>query len=387
MNRISILILFIIMSFNTDTVAQQNTLININWKISGIIPPAPGETNAPGLAGPVAGIHNNVLMVAGGANFPGEMPWNGGQKKYHKEVYIFQNSNDSLVHLKTLELPFTIAYSATCSTPYGVLSVGGENQNGLTDMVFLLEWSVESGNILRRELPSLPYPLTNASVVFAGEKIYVAGGERLKDVSNELLVLDLKDLSVGWKLLPSLPIELSHAVMIADSSADEDLIFILGGRKRNPGSTSDFYSSVFAFDIRKGKWTTKKKMPYALSAGTGSAAGGGQLLAFGGDAGETFEKTERLIADINKETDPEKKQQLNQTKINLQSSHPGFCRQVLLYNVKKDDWQKLDCIPFEAPVTTTAVRWNDTIFIPSGEIRAGVRSPKILSAKLSQNLQ
>jgi N-acetylneuraminate epimerase len=74
---------------------------------------------------------------------------------------------------------------------------------------------------------------------------------------------------------------------------------------------------------------------------------------------------------------------LNKEKIKVQSSHPGFCRQVLTYDTEKDKWKEGSCIPFEVPVTTTAISWDGQVVIPSGEIRAGVRTPHILTAKIS----
>jgi N-acetylneuraminic acid mutarotase len=127
----------------------------------------------------------------------------------------------------------------------------------------------------------------------------------------------------------------------------------------------------------------EEPLPYALSAGTGVAAGSHFILLFGGDTGETFHKTEALIAAIGKEASDEKKDQLNKEKIAVQSAHPGFCRQVLLYDTKKNRWTPLDCIPFAAPVTTTAVQWEGGVYLPGGEIKAGVRTPQILFADLT----
>jgi N-acetylneuraminate epimerase len=375
------------MFFSVETIAQHDKANGVVWKIAGELPPANSESIALGVAGPIAGMHNNVFMVAGGANFPGAMPWMGGSKKYHKTVHSFRKNGDSLVHFKTTDLPFSIAYAATCSTPQGILSVGGENETGIIDKVFLLEWSDATQTIRVNDLPEFPFPVTNASAVFHEGKVYVSGGERINDVSSDFLFLDLSDISSGWKYLASLPKTLSHSVMLAQFLDKESFVYVLGGRKRNPGSTSNFYASVFAYNIKTGIWKEKAEMPYALSAGTGARSGTNHILIFGGDAGETFYETEKLIAAINNETDPVKKEILNQEKIKIQSSHPGFCKQVLLYDSKKDQWQKLECMPFDTPVTTTAFQWEGNVFIPSGEIKAGVRTPKILSGKLPQNFQ
>jgi N-acetylneuraminic acid mutarotase len=164
-----------------------------------------------------------------------------------------------------------------------------------------------------------------------------------------------------------------------------DCFYLIGGRKKNSGSTSDLYASVFQFDIARSEWKEKRPLPYALSAGTGAATGNRFIYLFGGDAGETFHKTEELIAAINKETDPVKKQTLNQQKIALQSAHPGFCRQVFLYDTRKDSWKEAGCIPFPAPVTTVAVKWGNKILIPCGEVRAGVRTGEIVVSSEMSN--
>lgn len=364
-----------------ETIAQKAKVNSIEWKIAGTLPATNGTAKALGVAGPVAGIHNDVLIVAGGANFPEGMPWDGGKKKYHSDAYVFKRSNDSVVHYKTLSLPFSVGYSAVCSTPQGIVVAGGENESGITDKVFLVQWNQATENIAIKDLLHLPFAVTNASASVHEGKIYVAGGERANDVSVEFLVLDLNNQSAGWKRLSPLPKPLSHTVMVVQSNGTEECIYLVGGRKRNPGSTSDFYSSVLQYNLKTGRWSEGEALPYALSAGTGIAIGGSHILLFGGDTGETFHKTETLIAAINKETNEEKKKALNNEKAKVQATHPGFCRQVFLYNTKKVQWQKLDCLPFELPVTTTAVQWNGEIVIPSGEIKAGVRTPQILMGK------
>jgi N-acetylneuraminic acid mutarotase len=89
-----------------------------------------------------------------------------------------------------------------------------------------------------------------------------------------------------------------------------------------------------------------------------------------------------LIFAINKEKDETRRKELDVEKIKLQSTHPGFCKQVLLYDTRKDEWKAAGCISYDSPVTTTAVKWNNKIIIPGGEIKAGVRTPQILSAKI-----
>jgi N-acetylneuraminic acid mutarotase len=99
-------------------------------------------------------------------------------------------------------------------------------------------------------------------------------------------------------------------------------------------------------------------------------------LLFGGDKGETFHQVEILLAQIAQESDPEKKAKLIAQKNTLQVNHPGFSREILLFDSQKNTWKKLGKIPFSVPVTTTAITWDNKVIIPSGEIKAGVRSVK-----------
>jgi len=201
-------------------------------------------------------------------------------------------------------------------------------------------------------------------------------------VSSDFLSFDLNNTNAGWKILPSLLKAVSHAVMVVQSNGKNDCIYLIGGRKKNPDRPSDLYSSNFQFNLKTNKWSEKKSLPYALSAGTGTAIGTNSVLLFGGDNGTTFHKTEEIIFAASNEKDEAKKKRLAAEKIKVQSMHPGFCKQVLLYDTKKDEWKAVSCIPYDSPVTTTPVKWNDEIIIPGGEIRAGVRTPQILSAKI-----
>ena len=59
------------------------------------LPPNSGYTTQPGLAGPYTGIDDNVLIVAGGANFPDKLPWEGGAKVFYDEIFILKKNDAS----------------------------------------------------------------------------------------------------------------------------------------------------------------------------------------------------------------------------------------------------------------------------------------------------
>ncbi|RDC57920.1 hypothetical protein DU508_02910 [Pedobacter chinensis] len=364
---------------------QEKSISQIEWGIPAQIPPSVKQIKPIGLAGAISGMHNGVLIVAGGTNFPEEMPWLGGTKKYYDDIFVYQdiNSNTSFqVSRIRYKLPFNLAYAAVCSTPQGIVIAGGDNENGLSKKVLLLKWS-KADEILGIDfLPDLPFAVTNAAITIVDQTLYLGGGETDSGVSEQFLSLDLKRLYMGWKKLPNLIHPCSHAVILGAAQVDQ--IFLIGGRSKIPGQISTLFSGVYAYDIKKNTWDEKKSLSYPLSAASGVVKGH-DILIFSGDKGETFHKTEELIININKEKDPAKKEILNQRKIEIQSNHPGFNQKVLKYNLLTDQWSTLkDKMPY-GTVTVNAVISNDLVFIPGGEIKAGVRTPSILRGKLKFN--
>jgi len=187
--------------------------------------------------------------------------------------------------------------------------------------------------------------------------------------------------------LPAFPVPVSITVLLMQSTTKHSTIYMVGGRKKNANGISDLYANVYAYNLETKEWHKKKSLPFALSAGTGISTGNDRLLMFGGDKGETFHKTEMLLAAISVEKDEAIKRQLIQEKNQLQATHPGFTKAVLQYDIEKDILKIIDKIPFEVGVTTTAVKWRKSVYIPSGEIRAGVRTPQVLEGKFYSNNQ
>ncbi len=373
------------MFFNAEISAQQAIAPSIKWKIAAQLPPENGKDISIGVAGPLIGVHNGVLIVAGGANFPDGLPWNGGKKKYQDEIFVLQQKRKGKfqwLDTRTFTLPFPTAYGANVNTEHGIVYLGGENENGISKAAFLLQWNKQLEKVEIKNLPDLPIPLTNASATVNKNIIYIAGGETVNAVSVNFYSLDLNNTTAGWKHLPDLPYAVSNAVMVVQSNGEQEKIYLLGGRKKNTNAVSSFYNLVIAFDVDTKIWEEKKSIPSPKAAGTGIAFGKNYILLFGGDDGTTFNKAESLIMAISNEKDEMKKEELIQQKNKLQVAHPGFKPDVLLYNTVTNEWQKLNDIPFAVPATTTAVVWDNCVFIPSGEIKAGVRTPQILVGKI-----
>ena len=68
-----------------------------------------------GVAGAVAGLSGDALIVAGGANFPNGFPWEGGKKAWHAEAYVRPKGARNWIVGPQLPYPLAYAVSLTAS--------------------------------------------------------------------------------------------------------------------------------------------------------------------------------------------------------------------------------------------------------------------------------
>lgn len=345
--------------------------VSILWKVDATLPASDEQAHL-GVAGPLTGVINDKLIIAGGANFPAGMPWDGGKKAYQKDTYIYDILENGTLRLAG-QFPFadSIAYGANISDGKYLYSIGGERNGTAIQDVFRYELNEQS--LTRTVLPQLPIALTNAAAVKIEKVLYLIGGENSENVSDKIYSLDLMT-DKGWEEVLTLPYPLTHTVVGVD---EDQNILVAGGRKRNTNAKSDMYDRVFAIDVKKKELTDLAPLPYPLAAGTAVFAKN-KFIVIGGDNASTFHQVEQLIVDSNLSTDEDEKQRLTNKKNDIQRSHPGFGKEIWMLDIKTNTWNQSNSLIGKSPVTTSAILYKDLILIPSGEISAGVRTDQIL---------
>ncbi len=378
---LSVLFFFLFIGCSSD--------IMMDWKSCPPIPPRNGMATQFGLAGPVSGASGNYILVAGGANFENGMPWRGGVKAYHDEIFLLEEKSDGSLSWKEnqIKLPLPLAYPACVTLKDRFISIGGENDHGPLSKV--LSYTFADGTVQIDSLPDLPDELSSLGATVAGDQIYVAGGLDKNGATGGFFSLSLSHLELGWSKLPGLPVVLSHAVVAAQYDGHEIAVFVIGGRNKK-GDLTEFLSSVFKFTPSDQKWVRVGDLqhegkPVSVSAGTGIAFGNNQILLFGGDRGFFFNQTERMNIEIASVSDPVRKDSLLKRKDHFLTNHPGFSNLILVYNTLTGKWAEAGEIPGNAPVTTVAYSWKGKIVIPSGEIRPGVRTDKVIMVEMKEN--
>ncbi len=326
------------------------------------LPPLP---NPDGVAGPFVGLHNDALIVAGGANFPKPV-WET-TKVFHDQIYVLlKDPKAGYRWVAPSKLDRPIAYGASVSTAHGIVCIGGNDATQTYADVFLLRWNPASESVETQPLPSLPFPCANSAATSIGEKIYVAGGTTglaLDTAQSCFLSLDLSRLDSGqlaWEQLPSWPgPPRAFAIAAAQFNGIDDSVYVISGRRLNEQGETDFLADVYEFTPGKTPpWRRRADAPRCVMAGTGIAIGQSHIFILSGADGSLFNQTDTI-----------------------KDAHPGFPKEAFAYHTITNTWTSAGPIPANQ-VTTTAVRWGDDsenspVVVASGEVRPRVRTPQV----------
>ena len=387
MNKCLFPLLIFIMLIQTEVFSQQSANISIQWENIATLKKSDGS-NSIGVAGAISALVDQSLLIAGGANFPDKMPWEGGKKYYSDEIHILQKIGSEYVWNTNLKakLPTAIAYCGNTSTPKGIVYAGGENDHGLSKKAFLVNFSSESNKIEFSVLPDLPNPLTNIFLTSLGNVVYAIGGDGPTSSSHAFLSLDLGKLEDGWVKLADLPIALANSAVVVQNGQNGTNIYVIGGRSKDPSGISKLNNTLLIYNLKSKSWTHGALIsdglnPVNFSAGTATALSNHFLLISGGDNGLTFNKIETYLSQIAQAKTPEEKEALIAKKNDLVINHQCFDRRLLLYDTLANTWIRIGELPFPAHVTSTATKWGDNIILSTGEIQPGIRTPHIMLGK------
>lgn len=341
----------------------------LHWQT---LPPLPDEH---GFAGGYSGTldRNDVsyLMFAGGANFPDGFPWEGGEKQWYKEIYLYDGTSGWKMSGK---LPVAAAYGLSVSHKGSMYLVGGNyGADEASDAVYKL--TLEESGLQVLALPPLPQASYNHSGAIVGEIIYVAGGTDGDGSSSNFWSLNVTSPQEGWQKLPTWP---GPSRMLAVAGVLNDEFYLVGGAELVRSEETNqrrYLRDAYAYSKNKG-WRRLADMPGVRAASPTPAISlnqSQQLIVLAGSDGS-------LDGQMNA----------------LHTNHPGFPAENYIYDARSDQWQLHSVMPklrghltptgrdgVWPAVTTNTVLWRGGIVVPSGEIKPGVRTPEVLFTSLS----
>jgi N-acetylneuraminic acid mutarotase len=322
-----------------------------DWKPLSPIP------DPEGFAGAFAGTSNGALLVAGGANFPGKRPWEGGAKRFYDTIYVLEATDGAWKVAG--KLPHPTAYGVSIDVDRGMLCIGGNGDKQNFADVFLLEWI--NGEIKKTYWPSLPQAITMAAGARLGSTIFLVCGN-VKDAAGKdvattsLWSLNLNDPKAGWTKREPLPGPPRAQEVVAVHGG---ALFVISGIGTTAGadgkSKIDYMSDAYRYvpSGATGQWTRLADLPHPNAAAPSPAPSIGKngiLLLGEGAQGKHLEIPMK--------------------------DRPKLSGDSLVYDVVANSWHATDTVPFGA-VCAPVVNWNGRWVVVNGEVRGGVRTPEV----------
>ncbi|RNL82289.1 sodium transporter [Sinomicrobium pectinilyticum] len=380
--RLFLYVFLLMLTFSLSLGAQQK---NSDQVVVNFLPELPGIAKPqPGYAGMMGGTHNNVIIAAGGANFPDAPPWKGGEKVWSKDIYVFK---DSTWRLSPIRLPSPLAYGASVNIPNGILCIGGNHKNGISDQVFLLQYD---NGIKIKSCPPLPRPLCYLSAVLAGEYVYAIGGKD-NDRAYNTVYRWKYNTNQAWEQMDNFPgSPRSLHCSVVQETQNGKQILVIGGRNVVRGKPTQLLQTYLSYDPDNNVWSPEKNIcvngtSRTIMGGTAMPAGNMHILMLGGSDGKYFALLEQLDKSIQELPPSSPKRQKNiRHRDSILENHPGFGDQIVALNTITGKWSVRDTLPQPLPVTTLGFSKEDHFYIVSGEASPGIRTPEVIRLSLSR---
>ncbi|WP_425400027.1 sodium:solute symporter family transporter [Aeoliella sp.] len=317
-----------------------------------------------GVAGPIVGLSNDCLIVAGGANFPKPV-WDN-EKQWHDDAYVLTRSGEQYTWKHAGKLPAPVGYSAVTTLPDGVLALGGNDAKQVFDKAMLLKYVAGESKLQVVDFPALPAPNVFGQAAVIGNVVYLSCGQSGQDLATATdklwsLNLELEADEREWKELPPCPggARALH-MMVAQHNGYDQCLYVIGGRRIEDGKAK-FLSDNWEYNPRTNSWRERNSAPQAIAAGTAVPSGQSHILVLSGDDGSLFDQADALGDD-----------------------HPGFTKTSFAYHTITNAWEEIGETP-QNQVTTPAVKWGGEFIVASGEVRPRVRTPAVWAVSPKHN--
>ena len=93
----------------------------LNWSQMPLMPASGGQAEPIGVAGAFVGVHNDVLIIAGGANF--DKPYEQAQKTWHNDIWVLEKNSKNWLGGFKLDRPMLMAHRFQLNMVLSVLAV------------------------------------------------------------------------------------------------------------------------------------------------------------------------------------------------------------------------------------------------------------------------
>lgn len=347
-----------------------------------------------GVASPFAAVINGNLIVAGGCNFTGEKKGKTGEKSYYKDMYSYSlNRITDKPHRLNLQLPEALAYGVSIQVPGGAVFLGGRNDSSFSDKVMLLTWDASKKQVVSHPLPPLPVQNALYGGTYSNGRLYVAGAEARAPFRKLFLSLQLNRSGSRWEQLASYPGRArTSPVVVAQSNGEEENVFLFFGSTAD-GKRPYIMSSYLAYSIKSSRWSKEVSTiyhgsPICYFGGDAFRSGAHHILFIGGvDINIYRTEIARREAYSSIPSSPLKDsiKAASDAYMTANRSFFNFNDRVMAFHTLTKSWTPLQEAPYGGVTGAKVVSMGNKLYIVSGEVKPGIRTPKVYAGEVNSN--
>lgn len=345
------------MPFNTPPSMSPDSMCCTGKQPAWITLPeiAPDESGyAAGVSAMYAGAVGDVLIAAGGANFPAIPAAEGGEKVFYDGIHLLRNGAWS----RAGKLPAPAAYGVSLPAGHDLVFIGGANASGALRSVLAI--SLKDGEAVLRKLPALPFAVEQAAGAAIDGILYIAGGLSDGKPSSTLLSLDTRAANPRWRTLAPLPEAFVQPVMAASAGR----LYLWGGFDPAKGTVS---AKGYRYDPATDIWCEIPGLPDGgtLTGGCAATLADGRIACAGGVDRTIFAAALQFPAE----------------KLRDYLSQPPaayrFRTEVWIFDPASEQWSPAGASCRTARAGAALVPHAGGLYLLGGEIKPGIRTPDV----------
>ena len=306
-----------------------------------------------GVSAMYAASAGDVLIVAGGANFPDVPAADGGRKAFYDYIYVYDGGGWRCAG----RLPEPAAYGVGWSYGGRMVIAGGANGNGALRKTYVIEIAGDSAVV--SECRELPCAVEQAAGTSIDGRLYMVGGIAGGVPSGRLYMLDTESYDAGWSELAPLPEPFVQPVAAASGGR----LYVWGGFDSASGSVG---GRGYCYDPQRDEWTAVAGHPDGgtFTGGCALTLADGRILCVGGVDREIFAAALQLPAERMREylTQP--------------VDSYRFQRVMHIFDPAAGEWQSAGEAACTARAGASLVAFGDAVWLLGGELKPGIRTPE-----------
>lgn len=384
-----LLIIFIsVTAFSCNQTSSESTKkksMNIIWKTLS----TDGLTDnlSKGVSATYAAYINGNLIVAGGANFPDRLGFEGGSKAFYDEIMIYDNTTESWKNIGHLYTPS--AYGVSVSLPEGALWIGGNNDIESLNSCFYIKLTSEDSLVIEKYI-SLPSPMDNFSGSSIDDIVFIAGGNVNGKPSNKVFTINTKTDSLWTELTDYPGIPRVQPVMTSIVTEGKTFVYLMGGFYGGDENQKPVVATeILRYDVTSQEWLKVGEqvdpvtgIKFSLGGATAFSIDNRYILCLGGVNYDIFLDaiTTQYNIGFNTKLSPQEKKEQNQNFSKHYMTQPvdyyKFNSECRVYDTLTGDWKTIDITSNAARAGAALVYEHNRFYVIQGELKPGLRSPE-----------